>query len=90
MFKITKYNKWIKKGNFQIKFFFYSSEFEGPETHNEGSFNYSGDLLEHPFSWEFEIPPSSSSCTSSDRGQNLQKFYQTLVHNSSKFFNLRF
>nr|XP_050868426.1 protein phtf isoform X3 [Vespula vulgaris] len=47
----------------------YSSELEESDLHSEANFNYS-EFIEHPFSWEFGLPPSillSSSCASSDR-----------------------
>nr|XP_033332804.1 putative homeodomain transcription factor [Megalopta genalis]XP_033332805.1 putative homeodomain transcription factor [Megalopta genalis]XP_033332806.1 putative homeodomain transcription factor [Megalopta genalis] len=47
----------------------YSSELEESDIHNETNKNYS-EFVEHPFSWEFELPPSimlSSSCASCDR-----------------------
>ncbi|KAG7197610.1 hypothetical protein KM043_013394 [Ampulex compressa] len=47
----------------------YSSELEESDLHSETNLNY-GEFVEHPFSWEFELPPSimlSSSCASSDR-----------------------
>ncbi|XP_031841863.1 putative homeodomain transcription factor isoform X2 [Nomia melanderi] len=47
----------------------YSSELEESDLHSETSKNYS-EFVEHPFSWEFELPPSimlSSSCASCDR-----------------------
>ncbi|XP_076294244.1 protein phtf-like [Lasioglossum baleicum] len=47
----------------------YSSELEESDIHSETNKNYS-EFVEHPFSWEFELPPSimlSSSCASCDR-----------------------
>lgn len=47
----------------------YSSELEESDLHSETNLNY-GEFVEHPFSWEFELPPSimlSSSCPSYDR-----------------------
>ncbi|XP_046834325.1 protein phtf-like isoform X3 [Vespa crabro] len=47
----------------------YSSELEESDLHSETNLNYS-EFIEHPFSWEFGLPPSillSSSCASSDR-----------------------
>ncbi|KAK2580169.1 hypothetical protein KPH14_012440 [Odynerus spinipes] len=47
----------------------YSSELEESDLHSETNLNY-GEFIEHPFSWEFGLPPSillSSSCASSDR-----------------------
>nr|XP_012150395.1 PREDICTED: putative homeodomain transcription factor isoform X3 [Megachile rotundata] len=47
----------------------YSSELEESDLHSETNKNY-GELAEHPFSWEFELPPSimlSSNCASYDR-----------------------
>lgn len=47
----------------------YSSELEESDLHSETSKNY-GEFVEHPFSWEFGLPPSimlSSSCASYDR-----------------------
>ncbi|XP_043478132.1 protein phtf isoform X1 [Leptopilina heterotoma] len=45
----------------------YSSEFEESDLHSESNFNCN-EFVEHPFSWEFELPPSIlSSCTTSDR-----------------------
>ncbi|XP_043250245.1 protein phtf [Colletes gigas] len=47
----------------------YSSELEESDLHSETNKNY-GEFVEHPFSWEFELPPSimlSSSCASYDR-----------------------
>ncbi|XP_033216559.1 putative homeodomain transcription factor [Belonocnema kinseyi] len=47
----------------------YSSEFEESDLHSETNLNCS-EFVEHPFSWEFELPPSillSSSCAASDR-----------------------
>nr|KAF7389633.1 hypothetical protein H0235_018117 [Vespula pensylvanica] len=47
----------------------YSSELEESDLHSEANLNYS-EFIEHPFSWEFGLPPSillSSSCASSDR-----------------------
>ncbi|XP_015593085.1 putative homeodomain transcription factor 1 [Cephus cinctus] len=46
----------------------YSSELEESESHSEGNINT--EFVEHPFSWEFELPPSillSQSCAPSDR-----------------------
>ncbi|XP_048264067.1 protein phtf isoform X2 [Bombus affinis] len=47
----------------------YSSELEESDLHNETNKNY-GEFVEHPFSWEFELPPSImliSNCASYDR-----------------------
>ncbi|XP_017761754.1 PREDICTED: putative homeodomain transcription factor [Eufriesea mexicana] len=47
----------------------YSSELEESDLHSENNKNY-GEFVEHPFSWEFELPPSimlSSNCASYDR-----------------------
>lgn len=47
----------------------YSSEFEESDLNSEANFNCN-EFVEHPFSWEFELPPSilsSSVCASSDR-----------------------
>ncbi|KAK1130231.1 hypothetical protein K0M31_018370 [Melipona bicolor] len=47
----------------------YSSELEESDLRNETNKNY-GEFVEHPFSWEFELPPSimlSSNCASYDR-----------------------
>ncbi|XP_014471298.1 PREDICTED: putative homeodomain transcription factor [Dinoponera quadriceps] len=47
----------------------YSSELGESDVHSETNLNYS-EFVEHPFSWEFELPPSillNSTCTSSDR-----------------------
>ncbi|XP_006618550.1 putative homeodomain transcription factor isoform X1 [Apis dorsata] len=47
----------------------YSSELEESDLHSETNKNY-GEFVEHPFSWEFELPPSmmlSSNCASYDR-----------------------
>lgn len=47
----------------------YSSELEESDLHSEANLNF-GEFIEHPFSWEFGLPPSillSSSCASSDR-----------------------
>ncbi|XP_011300541.1 putative homeodomain transcription factor [Fopius arisanus] len=47
----------------------YSSDLDESEPHSDNNFAY-GEFIEHPFSWELELPPSillSSSCTSSDR-----------------------
>ena len=47
----------------------YSSELEESDLHSETNKNY-GEFVEHPFSWEFELPPSimlSSSYASYDR-----------------------
>ncbi|KAI4477709.1 PREDICTED: putative homeodomain transcription factor [Polistes canadensis] len=47
----------------------YSSELEEIDLHGEINSNHN-EFIEHPFSWEFGIPPSillSSSCASSDR-----------------------
>ncbi|CAK9823743.1 Protein phtf [Anthophora retusa] len=47
----------------------YSSELEESDINNETNKNY-GEFVEHPFSWEFELPPSimlSSNCASYDR-----------------------
>ncbi|KAL2712659.1 protein phtf isoform X5 [Vespula squamosa] len=47
----------------------YSSELEESDLHSETNLNHS-EFIEHPFSWEFGLPPSillSSSCASSDR-----------------------
>ncbi|XP_051160656.1 protein phtf [Leptopilina boulardi] len=45
----------------------YSSEFEESDLHSETNFNCN-EFVEHPFSWEFELPPSIlSNCTTSDR-----------------------
>ncbi|XP_054012686.1 protein phtf isoform X2 [Hylaeus anthracinus] len=49
----------------------YSSELEESDLHSETNKNY-GEFVEHPFSWEFELPPSimlSSSCASYDRAE---------------------
>lgn len=50
--------------------FYYSSELGESDLPSETNLNY-GEFVEHPFSWEFELPPSillNSTCTSSDRG----------------------
>ncbi|KYM79292.1 Putative homeodomain transcription factor [Atta colombica] len=47
----------------------YSSELGESDIASETNLNY-GEFVEHPFSWEFELPPSilfNSTCTSSDR-----------------------
>ncbi|XP_050445564.1 protein phtf isoform X1 [Cataglyphis hispanica] len=47
----------------------YSSELGESDLASETNLNY-GEFVEHPFSWEFELPPSillNSTCTSSDR-----------------------
>lgn len=47
----------------------YSSELEQSDLHSETTKNY-GEFVEHPFSWEFELPPSimlSSNCAAYDR-----------------------
>ncbi|XP_032666157.1 putative homeodomain transcription factor isoform X2 [Odontomachus brunneus] len=47
----------------------YSSELGESDVPSETNLNYS-EFVEHPFSWEFELPPSillNSTCTSSDR-----------------------
>ncbi|XP_017877354.1 putative homeodomain transcription factor isoform X3 [Ceratina calcarata] len=47
----------------------YSSELEESDLHSETTKNY-GEFVEHPFSWEFELPPSimlSSNCAAYDR-----------------------
>ncbi|XP_058810861.1 protein phtf isoform X2 [Phymastichus coffea] len=47
----------------------YSSEFEESDHDSEAKVNYT-EFIEHPFSWEFELPPSvflNSSTTSSDK-----------------------
>lgn len=47
-----------------------SSELGESDLASETNLNY-GEFVEHPFSWEFELPPSillNSTCTSSDRG----------------------
>ncbi|XP_072752261.1 protein phtf isoform X1 [Anoplolepis gracilipes] len=47
----------------------YSSELGESDLPSETNLNY-GEFVEHPFSWEFELPPSillNSTCTSSDR-----------------------
>lgn len=49
---------------------FCSSELEESDLHSESNKNY-GEFVEHPFSWEFELPPSimlSSNCAAYDRG----------------------
>ncbi|XP_020278731.1 putative homeodomain transcription factor [Pseudomyrmex gracilis] len=46
-----------------------SSELGESDLPSETNLNY-GEFVEHPFSWEFELPPSillNSTCTSSDR-----------------------
>ncbi|XP_076231356.1 putative homeodomain transcription factor isoform X2 [Calliopsis andreniformis] len=48
----------------------YSSELEESDLHTETTNKNYGEFLEHPFSWEFGLPPSimlSSSCASYDR-----------------------
>ncbi|XP_011151703.1 putative homeodomain transcription factor isoform X3 [Harpegnathos saltator] len=47
----------------------YSSELGESDVHSDTNLNYT-EFVEHPFSWEFELPPSillNSTCTSSDR-----------------------
>ncbi|KAK0078152.1 hypothetical protein PV326_009546 [Microctonus aethiopoides] len=47
----------------------YSSDFHESQQQSDNNFGY-GEFVEHPFSWEFELPPSillSSNCTTSDR-----------------------
>ncbi|KAL0102360.1 hypothetical protein PUN28_018704 [Cardiocondyla obscurior] len=47
----------------------YSSELGESDLASETNLNY-GEFVEHPFSWEFELPPSilfNSTCSSSDR-----------------------
>lgn len=56
--------------NKNIKQNCYSSELGESDLASETNLNY-GEFVEHPFSWEFELPPSilfNSTCTSSDRG----------------------
>ncbi|OAD54155.1 Putative homeodomain transcription factor, partial [Eufriesea mexicana] len=54
----------------------YSSELEESDLHSENNKNY-GEFVEHPFSWEFELPPSimlSSNCASYDREKRTATF----------------
>ncbi|CAG5077263.1 Similar to phtf: Protein phtf (Drosophila melanogaster) [Cotesia congregata] len=47
----------------------YSSDLDESQLHSDSNYSY-GEFVEHPFSWEFELPPSillSSSCMTSDR-----------------------
>ncbi|XP_057340050.1 protein phtf isoform X2 [Microplitis mediator] len=47
----------------------YSSDLDESQPHSDSNFSY-GEFIEHPFSWELELPPSislSSSCMTSDR-----------------------
>lgn len=49
-------------------FDFYSSDFD--ESDHKSETVTAGEFIEHPFSWEFEIPPSillNSNCSASDR-----------------------
>ncbi|KAG8035490.1 hypothetical protein G9C98_006936 [Cotesia typhae] len=47
----------------------YSSDLDESQPQSDSNYSY-GEFVEHPFSWEFELPPSillSSSCMTSDR-----------------------
>ncbi|XP_034949881.1 putative homeodomain transcription factor isoform X2 [Chelonus insularis] len=47
----------------------YSSDLNESQANSDGNFNY-GEFVEHPFSWELELPPSillNSACNTSDR-----------------------
>ncbi|XP_015117165.1 putative homeodomain transcription factor isoform X2 [Diachasma alloeum] len=47
----------------------FSSDLDESEPHSDNNFGY-GEFIEHPFSWELELPPSillSSCCATSDR-----------------------